>query len=126
MGEQGAQKPRKARVVSFPQIEYQVGGGVRPISVTTDGLEMKAPDPSRVRRVLLVEDDDVLRRNYELLLSCGCRPSQESDELPPPHSITSSRSRGLSYSSPNRRDEDVSIITFTGITLALLVYAQGW
>src|SRR5215831_5068308 len=32
-------------------------------------IEMVAPDQVRRRRVLLVEDDDILRRNYETLLS---------------------------------------------------------
>src|SRR6516162_6402748 len=32
-------------------------------------IEMAAPDQVRRRRVLLVEDDDILRRNYETLLS---------------------------------------------------------
>jgi two-component system, OmpR family, response regulator len=46
---------------------------------------MTAPDPGSQRRVLLVEDDDILRRNYEALLSahrltvCGC--ATKSDAL---------------------------------------------
>jgi hypothetical protein len=46
--------------------------------------EMTAPDPGSQRRVLLVEDDDILRRNYEALLSahrltvCGCATKLEA------------------------------------------------
>jgi two-component system OmpR family response regulator len=46
--------------------------------------EMGAPDPKSMRRVLLVEDDDVLRRNYETLLTahrlwvCACPSKAEA------------------------------------------------
>jgi len=33
---------------------------------------MKAPDATSMRQVLLVEDDDILRRNYETLLTAHC------------------------------------------------------
>src|SRR5258708_1506260 len=46
--------------------------------------EMNRPDPHSMRRVLLVEDDDVLRRNYETLLGahqlsvCACATKLEA------------------------------------------------
>jgi two-component system, OmpR family, response regulator len=46
---------------------YELAGNV---AVLYSMLDMIAPDPtSTMRRVLLVEDDDILRRNYEALLS---------------------------------------------------------
>jgi two-component system, OmpR family, response regulator len=46
---------------------YELAGDV---AVLYSMVEMTAPDPtSTTRRVLLVEDDDILRRNYEALLS---------------------------------------------------------
>jgi two-component system OmpR family response regulator len=47
-------------------------------------VEMSSPDPALMRRVLLVEDDDVLRRNYEALLAahrlsvCACASKAEA------------------------------------------------
>jgi two-component system, OmpR family, response regulator len=48
------------------------------------GSEMRPYDPTSLRRVLLVEDDDVLRRNYETLLVahrlsvCACATKSEA------------------------------------------------
>lgn len=48
-----------------------VGGGFGSVDVAVlcSPTEMTAPAPGSQRRVLLVEDDDILRRNYEALLS---------------------------------------------------------
>jgi two-component system, OmpR family, response regulator len=49
-----------------------------------DSVEMNPPDHHSMRRVLLVEDDDVLRRNYETLLVahrlsvCACATKSEA------------------------------------------------
>jgi two-component system OmpR family response regulator len=63
-----------------------VGGprGSLDVAVLCSPTEMTAPDPGSQRRVLLVEDDDILRRNYEALLSahrltvCGCATKSEA------------------------------------------------
>jgi two-component system, OmpR family, response regulator len=57
----------------------------RDAAVLDSRTEMSPSEPRSPRRVLLVEDDDVLRRNYETLLSahqlsiCGC--ATESDAI---------------------------------------------
>ena len=56
----------------------------RSSTVLNLGAEMNRPDPDSMRRVLLVEDDDVLRRNYEKLLGahrlsvCACATKSEA------------------------------------------------
>jgi two-component system OmpR family response regulator len=43
-------------------------GGAPNLDVVSSSPEMPPSDPTLLRRVLLVEDDDILRRNYETLL----------------------------------------------------------
>src|SRR5215831_16674246 len=58
----------------------RIGSG----TVLNLSAEMNPPDPHPMRRVLLVEDDDVLRRNYETLLGahrlsvCACATKSEA------------------------------------------------
>src|ERR1700747_475154 len=50
----------------------------------TNGTDMSPSDAMSMRRVLLVEDDDVLRRNYEVLLTghqlsvCACATKSDA------------------------------------------------
>jgi len=54
------------------------------IAVLNKWVEMSPSDTTSLRRVLLVEDDDILRRNYEMLLSahqlsvCACATKSDA------------------------------------------------
>jgi two-component system OmpR family response regulator len=62
----------------------QIGDPDRRSVVLDIAVEMTPTDGMSMRRVLLVEDDDVLRRNYEMLLSahrlsvCACATKYEA------------------------------------------------
>jgi len=64
--------------------EHGFSGQGRGRTVLNLSAEMNPPDPHPMRRVLLVEDDDVLRRNYETLLGahrlsvCACATKSEA------------------------------------------------
>src|SRR5262249_8741976 len=53
-------------------------------AIIGEEVAMNPPEPTSMRRVLLVEDDDVLRSNYETLLRahqlsvCGCATKSEA------------------------------------------------
>ena len=53
-------------------------------AVLNNWVEMSPSDATSLRRVLLVEDDDILRRNYEMLLSahqlsvCACATKSDA------------------------------------------------
>jgi len=63
----------------------QPAGNVdRDAAVLNNWVEMGPSDATSLRRVLLVEDDDILRRNYEMLLSahqlsvCACATKSDA------------------------------------------------